>query len=309
MKYSTETKESHMQRKPIRIHGIPMDLGQRRRGVDMGPSAIRYAGLCERLTALGWQVNDHGNIAVPDHQQLDTHTDIANAHNSAAVALVAHASFAAMQAAIRDNQIAIFLGGDHSCAIGTVAGAHTRPEPIGVIWVDAHADFNTPHTSPSGNVHGMVVSAAMGLCRAPLNIGTTFIQAHQIVMIAIRDLDPAERIALRTSGILVITMRDIDEQGMATMLRHALHHLRTASAIHVSFDMDALDPSIAPGVGTPVSGGLSIREAHLIMETLSDDGRVQSLDLVEVNPILDQYNHTASLAVDLTASLFGQRIL
>jgi arginase len=155
----------------------------------------------------------------------------------------------------------------------------------------------------------MVVSAAMGLCPAPLNIGTTFIQAHQIVMIAIRDLDPAERIALRASGILVITMRDIDEQGMATMLRHALHHLQAASALHVSFDMDALDPSIAPGVGTPVSGGLSIREAHLIMETLCDDGRVQSLDLVEVNPILDQYNHTASLAVDLTASLFGQRIL
>jgi arginase len=299
----------HMQRKPIRIHGIPMDLGQRRRGVDMGPSAIRYAGLYERLTALGWQVSDHGNIAVPDHQQLDLHADIPNAHNSAAVALVAHASFAAMQAAIRDNQIAIFLGGDHSCAIGTVAGARTRPEQLGVIWVDAHADFNTPHTSPSGNVHGMVVSAAMGLCPAPLNIGTTFIQAQQIVMIAIRDLDPAERIALRTSGILVITMRDIDEQGMATMLRHALHHLQAASALHVSFDMDALDPSIAPGVGTPVSGGLSIREAHLIMETLSDDGRVQSLDLVEVNPILDQYNHTASLAVDLTASLFGQRIL
>ena len=298
-----------MQRKPIRIHGIPMDLGQRRRGVDMGPSAIRYAGLPERLTALGWQVRDHGNIHVPDHQQLDAQTDIPNAHNSAAVALVAHASFTAMQAAIHDNQIAIFLGGDHSCAIGTVAGAHTRPEQLGVIWVDAHADFNTPQTSPSGNVHGMVVSAAMGLCPAPLKIGTTFIQAHQIVMIAIRDLDPAERIALRASGILVITMRDIDEQGMATMLRHALQHLQAAGAIHVSFDMDALDPSIAPGVGTPVSGGLSIREAHLIMETLCDDGRVQSLDLVEVNPILDQFNHTATLAVDLTASLFGQRIL
>ena len=298
-----------MQRKPIRIYGIPMDLGQRRRGVDMGPSAIRYAGLYERLSALGWLVRDHGNIAVPDHQLLDHHNDIANAHNSTAVAQVAQASFAAMQATIHDHEIAIFLGGDHSCALGTLAGAHTRPEPIGVIWVDAHADFNTPATSPSGNVHGMVVSAALGLCPAPLQIGTSFIQAHQVVMIAIRDLDPAERMALRTSGILVITMRDIDEHGMAIMMRRALTHLHTAATIHVSFDMDALDPSIAPGVGTPVSGGLSIREAHLIMETLCDDGRVQSLDLVEVNPILDQFNHTATLAVDLTASLFGQRIL
>lgn len=298
-----------MQRKPIRIHGIPMDLGQRRRGVDMGPSAIRYAGLHERLDALGWQVSDHGNIHIPDHALHSLHDDIPNAHNSAAVATVAHASFAAMQAAISAHHIAIFLGGDHSCAIGTVTGAHTRPEALGVIWVDAHADFNTPHTSPSGNVHGMVVSAVMGLCPAPLRIGNTFVHASQIVMIAIRDLDPAERIALRASGILVITMRDIDEHGMAAMIRRALHHLQGASAIHVSFDMDALDPSIAPGVGTPVSGGLSIREAHLIMETLCDDGRVQSLDLVEVNPILDQFNHTAMLAVDLTASLFGQRIL
>jgi len=298
-----------MQRKPIRIYGIPMDLGQRRRGVDMGPSAIRYAGLRERLSALGWQVRDHGNIAVPDHQHLDHHNDITNAHNSTAVAQVAQASFTAMQATIHADEIAIFLGGDHSCALGTLAGAYTRPEPIGVIWVDAHADFNTPATSPSGNVHGMVVSAAMGLCPAPLQIGDSFIQAHQVVMIAIRDLDPAERIALRASGILVITMRDIDEHGMAIMMRRALTHLQAATAIHVSFDMDALDPSVAPGVGTPVSGGLSIREAHLIMETLCDDGRIQSLDLVEVNPILDQFNHTATLAVDLTASLFGQRIL
>ena len=298
-----------MQRKPIRIHGIPMDLGQRRRGVDMGPSAIRYAGLPERLTALGWQVSDHGNIMVPDQHHIDHRHDIPNAHNSTAVADIAHASFVAMQAAIQDNQIAIFLGGDHSCAIGTIAGAHTRPEPLGIIWVDAHADFNTPDTSPSGNVHGMVVSAVMGLCPPPLSIGSSFVQAHQIVMIAIRDLDAAERVALRASGIMVITMRDIDEHGIAAMMRRALHHLHAVAAIHVSFDMDALDPSIAPGVGTPVSGGLSIREAHLIMETLCDDGRVQSLDLVEVNPILDQFNHTAALAVDLTTSLFGQRIL
>lgn len=298
-----------MERKPIRIHGIPMDLGQRRRGVDMGPSAIRYAGLLERLTALGWQVSDHGNILVPDQHQLDTPTDIPNAHNSGAVAHVAEASFAAMQFALKNNEIALFLGGDHSCAIGTMAGAHSGTKQLGIIWVDAHADFNTPHTSPSGNVHGMVVSSAMGLCPPPLKIGTSFIQAQQIVMIAIRDLDPAERIALRASGIMVITMRDIDEHGMAIMLSKGLNHLQNASAIHVSFDMDALDPSIAPGVGTPVSGGLSIREAHLIMETLCDDGRVQSLDLVEVNPILDQFNHTARLAVDLTASLFGQRIL
>lgn len=294
-----------MERSPIRIHGVPMDIGQSRRGVDMGPSAIRYAGLQGRLETLGWQVTDAGNIVIPDVAS----DPIGNAHHSAGVAAVATQTFAAMQRCIAAEEVAIFLGGDHSCAIGTIAGSLTRPERTGVIWVDAHADFNTPTTSPSGNVHGMVVACLMGNCPAPLRIGPTCLSARDIVMIAIRDLDPLERLALRASGIRVFTMRDIDEQGMAGVMRTTQQLLGDCQSLHVSFDMDSLDPSIAPGVGTPVSGGLSIREAHLIMELLADDGRVRALDVVEVNPILDQYNRTAELAVALTGSLFGQRIL
>lgn len=292
----------------LRIHGIPIDFGQSRRGVDMGPSAIRYAGLHTRLAALGWDIKECGNIAVPDIQ-ISTHADdLANAHNSTAIATVAHASAQAMRAAIHADDIAIFLGGDHSSAIGTIVGSLQRPR-LGVVWVDAHGDFNTPHTSPSGNVHGMVVSTVMGMCPPPLHFSTPMLTAQQIVMIAIRDLDTAERHALRESGILVFTMRDIDELGIATVMRRSLDHLADAATLHVSFDMDALDPTVAPGVGTPVSGGLSMREAHFIMETLCDDGRVRALDLVEINPILDQFNQTAERAVDLAASLFGQRIL
>jgi arginase len=294
--------------KPIAIHGIPMDIGQMRRGVDMGASAIRYAGLQTRLQNLGWHVTDMGNISIPDIAP-QPHDDIPNAHNSTAVAAIAQQAYLAMQQTIAHNHIAIFLGGDHSCAIGTIAGSITRPVRTGVIWVDAHADFNTPSTSPSGSVHGMVVSSVMGLCPPPLQIGTARLHADQIIMIAIRDLDREERIALRQSGITVYTMRDIDEHGIATIMRKALEQLQSVEAIHVSFDMDSLDPTVAPGVGTPVSGGLSIREAHLIMEVLHDSQKVVALDLVEVNPILDQFNQTAELAVDLTGSLFGQRIL
>jgi arginase len=294
--------------KPIAIHGIPMDIGQMRRGVDMGASAIRYAGLQTRLQNLGWHVTDMGNISVPDTRS-QPHDDIPNAHNSTAVAAVAQQAYVAMQHTIAHNQIAVFLGGDHSCAIGTLAGSITRPERIGIVWVDAHADFNTPSTSPSGSIHGMVVSSVMGMCPPPLQIGTTRLTPDQIVMIAIRDLDREERMALRQSGITVYTMRDIDEHGIAVIMRKTLEQFDNVETIHVSFDMDSLDPTVAPGVGTPVSGGLSIREAHLIMEVLHDTQKVVALDLVEVNPILDQFNRTAELAVDLAGSLFGQRIL
>jgi arginase len=178
-----------------------------------------------------------------------------------------------------------------------------------VVWVDAHGDFNTPQTTPSGNVHGMVVAALMGRCPPPLQIGERLLRPDQIVMIGVRDLDAEERLTLRASGIKVLTMRDIDESGMADVARAALRVLGNVDAVHVSFDMDSLDPTVAPGVGTAVSGGLTIREAHLLMEMLADDGRVCSLDLVEVNPILDESNRTALVAVDLAASLFGQRII
>jgi arginase len=294
--------------RPIRIFGVPMDLGQNRRGVDMGPSAIRYAGLQKRLEGLGLTVYDGGNIRVPVLEEIDNH-DNGPAHHASAVASVCQRVYEAMCGVVEADENAIFLGGDHSIALGTIAGALERPEKLGVLWVDTHGDFNTPETSPSGNVHGMVVAALMGRCPPPLIIGSQRLRPEQIVMIGTRELDPDERRALRESGIRVMTMRDIDENGMAEVVRTALDGFRDASLIHVSFDMDSLDPTVAPGVGTPVPGGLTIREAHLLMEILADDSRVCSLDIVEVNPILDQVNQTARAGVELAASLFGQRII
>jgi arginase len=294
---------------PIRIYGVPMDLGQNRRGVDMGPSAIRYAGLQKRLERLGLQVHDGGNIHVPGHEEVAHLSDDAHAHNAAAIAGVCQRVHDAMLKTLQADERAIFLGGDHSIALGTVSAALQHTKGVGVLWIDTHGDFNTPEISPSGNVHGMVLAALMGRCPPPLRIGDRILQPDQVVMIGTRDLDTSEKTAVREVGIKVMSMRDIDENGMANVVRASLNALGSVSAIHISFDMDSLDPSIAPGVGTPVSGGLTIREAHLIMEMLADDGRVRSLDLVEVNPILDEYNRTAQVAVDLAASLFGQRII
>ncbi len=292
---------------PIRIYGVPIDLGQNRRGVDMGPSAIRYAGLQRRLEQLGLRVYDSGNISVPGIEEADQFHD--QMHHAGAIAAVNQRVYEAMRSCIAADETAIFLGGDHSMALGTIAAAITRTERVGVLWVDTHGDFNTPKTTPSGNVHGMVVSALMGLCPPPLQIGDQFVKPEQIVMLGTRDLDQEERIALRSSGVKILTMREIDENGMADVIRAALAALGNVDALHVSFDMDVLDPTVAPGVGTPVSGGLTVREAHLLMEMLADDGRVRSLDLVEVNPILDERNRTAQFAVELAAGLFGQRII
>jgi arginase len=300
-------------RGPVRIYGVPMDLGQNRRGVDMGPSAIRYAGLQARLEQLGWPVYDAGNIAVPVAESImgkgDDAPDDYPAYHLAAIARVAEEIYGHVRNSIEANERVICLGGDHSMSIGSVAGALYSSDLVGVIWVDAHGDFNTPQTSPSGNIHGMVVRSLMGQGPASLAIGERQLQVEQIVMIGIRDLDPLERLDLRSSGMKVLTMREIDENGMAAVMRAALNTLGNVDTIHVSFDMDSLDPAIAPGVGTPVAGGLSYREAHLLMEMLADDGRVRSLDLVEVNPILDISNQTAQVAVEMAASLFGQRIL
>jgi arginase len=294
---------------PVRIYGVPMDLGQNRRGVDMGPSAIRYAGLQKRLERLGLTVYDSGNIRVPGIEEVEKTPDDARAHHATDIAEVSRRAYDAMLRTITNGEKAIFLGGDHSIALGTIAASITRADRVGVLWIDTHGDFNTPDTSPSGNVHGMVVAALMGMCPPPLVIGEKQLTSDQLVMIGTRELDTEERLALRRMGVKVMTMRDIDEKGMADVVREALHYLGDVPALHVSFDMDSLDPRIAPGVGTPVSGGLTAREAHLLMELLADDGRVQSLDLVEVNPILDEHNRTAQVAVDLAASLFGQRII
>lgn len=295
--------------KLVHILGVPMDLGQQRRGVDMGPSAVRYAGLAEELRKLGYAVTDGGNVRVPIAEQIDHDPTDGTAHNATAIGHICAEVYRTMCEALSGDQLAIALGGDHSTALGTIAAALEQPGRLGVLWIDAHADFNTPETTLTGNVHGMVVAALMGQCPPPLTVGETRLQSHQVVMLALRDLDPAERTRLREQGIATLTMSDIDKMGMKEAAESALRMLTGATRLHISLDLDSLDPSLAPGVGTPVPGGLSYREAHLLMEMLADDGRVQSIDVVEVNPILDEKNKTAFIAVELVASLLGKRIL
>lgn len=294
----------------IQIFGVPMDLGQRRRGVDMGPSALRYAGLDARLRALGHTVIDSGNLNVPLPENEPP--DNSRARHLHSIASVCRDVYDKALATLQQNETAIFLGGDHSISIGTVSAMDTHGENVGVIWVDAHGDFNTPEISPSGNVHGMALATLLG--RGPdelTGIGRpgAKLKSSEAVIIGARDLDREERVALADSGVLVLTMRDIDEMGMAAAAHKALEHVSRNARIHISLDMDSLDPQEAPGVGTPVPGGLTYREAHLLMEILSDSGKVSSLDIVEVNPILDERNRTAKLGVELAASLFGKRIL
>jgi arginase len=311
MSQSTQLQRS------IRVLGIPMDLGQQRRGVDMGPGALRYAGLYERLVRLGCQVEDAGNVLVPVREQRDVQAQqwIEGAggglRHLPAVVAACQSIYEVSQSCCGTPEVPLFLGGDHSIAIGTVSGTACAG-PLGLIWIDAHGDFNTPETSPSGNIHGMPVAALIGRGHPELvDLGHPGpkLRPQEIAMIGIRDLDPPERDALVATGIHVYTMRDIDELGMAMVARRALSHLNHLSRIHVSLDMDAIDPDAAPGVGTPVPGGLSYREAHLLMEILAESGKVASIDVVEINPILDDGNRTAELAVELVASLLGQRIL
>lgn len=310
-------------KRTIEIIGVPMDLGQTRRGVDMGPSAVRYAGLNEKIARLGYTVVDRGNLSVPVRDQIapppprnGNGAPLRHLPEIAAVCaelyrLAETALEADLAAPHGESILPIFLGGDHSIAMGTAGGASAR-DAIGMIWVDAHGDFNTPETTPSGNLHGMPVATLIGNGHSDLvNLGRpgAKLRARDIVMIGIRDLDDAERVALASSGVIVYTMRDIDELGMATVARRALARLNHLQRIHLSFDMDSLDPQFAPGVGTPVTGGITFREAHLLMEILSESGKITSLDVVEVNPILDSSNRTARLAVELIASLLGKGIL
>ncbi len=301
----------------IRIVGIPMDLGQERRGVDMGPSAVRYAGLMERLQTLGYAVQDAGNIAVPDRDQpqVQMHewieTSCGGMRHLPEVVAACRRIYEVAKECATTPEIPIFLGGDHSVAIGTVGGTATAG-PVGLIWIDAHGDFNTPETSPSGNIHGMPVAALVGRgCEDLVNLGHPGpkLRPEDVVMIGVRDLDPAERVELAASGIHVYTMRDIDELGMGPVARRSLDHLGHLSRLHISLDMDSIDPGITPGVGTPVPGGMTFREAHLLMEVLAESSKVDAIDVVEINPILDHRNATAEMAVALVASLLGQRIL
>ena len=290
-----------------------MDLGQRRRGVDMGPSALRYAGLDSRLRALGHPVIDTGNLIVPLPENESP--DSSRARHLQSIAGVCCDVYEKAKLCYEKNETAIFLGGDHSISIGTVSAMtanHPNEYRVGVIWVDAHGDFNTPQTTPSGNVHGMALAALLGRGAKELtDIGAVGakLRSSEAVLIGVRNLDSEERVALLDSGILVITMRDIDEMGMAAATHQALSRLVHVKNIHISLDMDVMNPNEAPGVGTPVPGGLTYREAHLLMEILHDSNKISSLDIVEVNPILDEHNRTAQLGVELAASLFGQRIL
>jgi arginase len=293
--------------KTIQIIGVPMDLGQSNRGVDMGPSAVRYAGLAQGLAHLGYTVVDNGNIVVPVKESL-------GGSESAILAAICAAcgeAYRAAMAACEQGNIPIFLGGDHSIAIGTVGGI-THTEQAGIIWIDAHGDFNLPQTSPNGNIHGMPVAVLLGKgFDALVDLGRPGrkINPEDLVYIGLRDLDYDEKNMLRASGMKIFTMRDIDESGIASITRQALAHLKDYPRLHVSLDMDILDPREAPGVGTPAVGGLTYREAHLLMEILEDSGRVSSVDVVEINPILDTKNSTAKLAVELIKTLFGKSIL
>ncbi len=294
--------------KTIRIIGVPIDLGQAQRGVDMGPGAIRYAGLSARLAKLGYEINDIGNIDVPVRDTLISERAL---NYLPSIRKVCDAAYHAAREAVESGDIPVFIGGDHSLSIGTISGV-THFEPAGVIWVDAHGDFNTPETTISGNVHGMSLAVLLGKGYPELvNVGTmgAKLQAKDVVMIGVRDLDPKERDRLRESNITVYTMRDIDERGIGAVAREALDRLAHRQRLHVSLDMDGLDPMLVPGVGTTVPGGLTYREAQLLMEIIADTGRLASLDIVEINPILDQRNQTAQIAVELAASLFGKSIL
>lgn len=295
----------------IAIIGVPVDLGAGRRGVDMGPSAIRLAGIKERIEALGHTVYDTGNIVVPQAEQFPLPEQGEKLRYLDPLVAMNQALSRRVALAVQQGQFPLILGGDHSLAIGSVAGA-SRGRRIGLIWVDAHADFNTPESTPSGNIHGMSVAALTGRGHSALTTlfeSAPVLRDRDIALVGVRDLDTLERDALKASGIHVFTMHDIDRRGMASIIEEAVIRVSTGNAgFHLSFDMDALDPSAAPGVGTPVLGGLSYREAHLAMELMSDSKHLLSMDIVEVNPILDQRNATADLAVEFALSALGKRI-
>lgn len=287
----------------VAVVGVPMDLGANRRGVDMGPSALRYARLLEQLEDLGYTVEDLEDVPVSlARASRRRGRGLAYLEEIRAAALALKERLAALP----EGVFPIVLGGDHSLSMGSVAGA-ARGRRVGVVWVDAHADFNTPETSPSGNVHGMPLAVLSGLGHPRLTEVFRAVDPKDVVLVGVRSLDPGEKRLLKEAGVRVYTMHEVDRLGVARIAEEVLKHLQ-GLPLHVSLDADVLDPTLAPGVGTPVPGGLTYREAHLLMEILAESGRVQSLDLVEVNPILDERNRTAEMLVGLALSLLGKRI-
>jgi arginase len=299
----------------VTLIGVPLDLGAGRRGVDMGPSAFRVAGLEEKIRALGHEVKDRGDLPVKIPETQDP-GDVRLKYLKEIKEVCEHLRDSVREAVGRGS-VPVVLGGDHSIAMGTIAGVashfHARKEKVGLVWIDAHADSNTAETSPSGNIHGMPLAVVLGLGPPSLvNLAgfSPMVDGSRAALIAIRDVDQAERANVKASGVGAFTMRDIDERGMRAVMEEAIKRATTGTAgIHVSFDLDGMDPDFAPGVGTPSPGGLSYREAHLAMEMLADTGKVLSAEVVEVNPILDEQNGTARLGVGLLASLLGKKIL
>lgn len=300
----------------VHILGVPLDLGGGRRGVDMGPSAVRIAGLGERLTAMGCQVVDRGDLPAPIPETREARDP--RKRYIREIARVCQRVYQQTAQSLAEGALPIVIGGDHSVAAGSVGAsadvAAAAGGEVGVLWIDAHGDMNTPATTTSGNVHGMPLAALVGsepneLAR--LGAGRSpKVRADRVVLIGIRNLDDAEKGRIKDSGIHTFTMKDIDRHGIAAVMEQALAIATTGtSALHVSFDLDVCDPSIAPGVGTPVKGGLDYREAHMVMEMIADSGRLTALDLVEINPILDAQNQTAILGTELALSALGMRIL
>jgi arginase len=294
----------------LAIIGAALDLGAGRRGVDMGPSAIRYAGIDDRLASLGLSCADWGNVETAVAEAAtegDPHARFLDEIKEACARIAG-----VVARARREDLVPIVLGGDHSVAVGTLGGLASLHGPGGVVWFDAHGDLNTPETSPSGNVHGMPLAATLGLANEAFASDAWPLPAldpEHVALVGIRSLDEGERELVHELGIGVYTMSDLDRRGVEPVVREALERVGGAAFVHVSLDMDVVDPEAAPGVGTPVRGGLSYREAHLAMELVAEWGEFGSFEIVEVNPILDRENATGRLAVELAASAFGARIL
>jgi arginase len=299
----------------IRIIGVPMDLGASRRGVDMGPSALRVAGLQARIKQLGYQVEDIGNISVKQPEEMSYGEK--RAKYLAEIADACKDLGVLVEKSLEENLVPIVLGGDHSIAAGSLSGVAShfkkKEKRLGLIWLDAHGDINTPESSPSGNVHGMPLAAAMGYGATELVELLGFkpkVEPENISLVGIRELDSQEKKLAKKSGVHVFTMRDIDERGMREVMSDALKYaMDDTGGISVSLDMDFVDPSDAPGVGTPVRGGATYREAHLAMEMIADTEAMVSLEVVEINPVIDEHNRTALLGVELVLSALGKKIL
>lgn len=304
-----------MMDRKVALLGVPMDLGGGRRGVDMGPSALRIAGLEARVQALGLACEDRGNVPVEEPESLDPRNPRARFLREIAAACVQVRL--RVESILEDGAFPLVVGGDHSIAVGTVAGLssfhHARGRRIGLVWFDAHGDMNTPETSPSGNIHGMPLAAVLGHGPDELTrLGTRFpmVDVEAAVLVGVRSLDRHERELVRESGIRTFTMRDIDVQGIHRVMQQAIAiATRDTAGFHLSFDLDGTDPGTAPGVGTPVRGGTTYRESHVVMEHAAESGRLLGLELTEINPILDTRNQTAEFAVELALSALGQSVL